>query len=145
MRLEQTRIVAAVVAAVSLACLAACEREDECSNEGEEWCAKNTPHRCYEATYPDPHDAESEATYLAVGGGIRCDHYGATCVEESNTSAYCVFTDVTCTSGVPSMCVGTVIAECGLYIHPLPDEDCADQGLVCSTDGPGLGAECVSP
>jgi hypothetical protein len=140
------RHAAAAFFALAACGLAACgPPEDECSIAGKEWCVKNTPHRCTEASYQDWDDPESESTYLKVEGGIRCEVYGATCHEASSTSAYCAFLDKSCPSSTPSICVGDVIAECAEHAYPTPVQNCADDGMVCSTDGPGLGAECVNP
>jgi hypothetical protein len=140
------RTLATALLAIASARLAACGApEDQCSTEGAQWCVKNTPHRCVEASTQDPEDAESEVFYLEVVGGIRCEMYDATCYEASGTSAYCAFLDESCGSATPSICVGDVIADCTEHAYPTPAEDCADADLVCSTNGPGLGAECVHP
>jgi hypothetical protein len=140
------RRAAAAFFALASCGLAACgPPEDECSTDGKEWCVKNTPHRCVGESYQDWDDPESESSYLKVEGGIRCEVYGATCYEASETSAYCAFLDKSCASSTPSICVYDVIAECTEHAYPTPVQDCADDGMVCSTDGPGLGAECVNP
>jgi hypothetical protein len=136
----------ALVLALAATCLVACgPPEDECSEVGKEWCAKNTPHACVEEWVQDPDDSESEVSYRKVVGGFRCGVYGATCYEASETSAYCAFLDKSCPSATQSICVGTVLADCTEHAYPSPVEDCADDGMVCSTEGPGLGGECVDP
>jgi hypothetical protein len=134
---------AVALTAISLACIAACDPKDSCSVDGAEWCDDNTPHACVENVSTGL-DWE-EHTHLSNWADTPCDEYGATCYEAGDTSAYCAYLDLPCPSGTPSLCVGNVVAECTEQFIPMPVEDCADTEMVCSTDGPGLGAECVSP
>ena len=142
MRPVETLVFCAVALTICSPWLWACDREDECSVEGIEWCHDNRPFECVA-------DAETgldweEHGYLSAAPGMVCDKYGATCIEESRTSAYCAFTDESCSYAVSSLCVGTILADCTEHSLPMPVEDCADEGQICtSTTTTGLGAECA--
>ncbi len=149
-----TPVGACALASAILLMLAACDdhREDQCENEGYGWCDNNTPHTCDRVYYNtggdgfytghSDHDTES---YLSVEGGIRCDVYDAVCYESLGGTAYCAYLGDSCASGVSAKCVGNILTDCLEHAYPSPVEDCENRGMICSTDGPGMSAECVWP
>jgi len=137
-----------VAAALALAAiLSACTPKDECSPDGKQWCANNTPHECVDEEVSGANDfwtGEPE-TYLVDQEGIRCERYGATCYEESEMDAYCAFFDMTCPAGASSICIDELVIDCWTHDYPMVFWDCARSDQICITDSDGLNARCDEP
>lgn len=113
---------AASALAAAVACNPLLPDENNCTkgkSSGDKWCEGNVVMTCYcdSSGVGSVYSCDDEAF-------LSCDDYGATCVELGERRAACELSGAECPEGVPSICVGDLIADCEEFGTPLLSVDC---------------------